>query len=52
MQGKVANRIGCFAITILLQRFELGDVDAGMQGVPKEPGATGLSEQRASELSQ
>jgi hypothetical protein len=43
----------CFRIfTMLLQSFELGDVDAGAQGLPKEPRAAGFCEQRASEVSQ
>lgn len=41
-----------FANTILLQRFELGIVDAGAQGLPEQPPATGLRPERPSELSQ
>ena len=37
---------------MLLQGFELGDVDAGAQGLPEQPRAAGLCEKRASEVSQ
>lgn len=47
----------CFGVfrklhTILLQRFALGDVDAGAQGLPEQPQSTGFGEQRAWELAQ
>lgn len=45
-------RNGCFKIfTMLLQGFELGDVDAGAQGLPEQPRAAGFCELRASEVS-
>ena len=37
---------------MLLQGFELGEVDAGAQGLPEQPRAAGLCEKRASEVSQ
>jgi hypothetical protein len=38
--------------TMLLQGFELGDIDAGPARLIKQPRATGFCQQRASEVSQ
>jgi len=37
-EGNPSGRSRCFRrLTMLLQGFELGDVDAGAQGLPEQP---------------